>query len=121
MEWKRNSLFRINKQKSHKNAPRNSQVSKSLNVGAKGNRNKLTEAVMNVPHTPGSKLRQMLTEMERGLRINSQVKYSEEFGSTLVDLLVRSEVGCGRVDCFPCKSKKGNCLTQVITYGLCHL
>ena len=76
---------------------------------------------MNVPHTPGSKLRQMLTEMERGLRINSQVKYSEELGSTLEDLLVRdpwSEVGCGRVDCFPCKSKKGNCQKQGITYRI---
>ena len=76
---------------------------------------------MQVPYTPGGKLRAMLTKMEEGLAFKGRVRYAEDLGSTLEGILATDpwrELGCNRPDCFPCKTSKGKCWDQSITYSI---
>ena len=80
------------------------------------------ESIMFVPHTPGGELRRRLTQMEQGLGLTSKVKYVEELGESLQDILVNKDPwgkeGCARGDCLPCRSQRGRCGRQGAIYNL---
>ena len=59
--------------------------------------------------------------MEENLGLKGRVRYVEELGSTLEELLCNPDpVGghCGRTKCFPCRSKEGTCHKQGIVYEI---
>ena len=78
---------------------------------------------MFVPLTKGGQLRKRLTNLEEGLRQPSKVKFVEEMGQAIGDLVVRKDPwgagGCGRPTCFPCQSTPGKCMRQgAVVYTL---
>merc|ERR1711954_216349 len=81
----------------------------------------MTETVMYVPYTPGGALRSKLSKMEEGLNFVSKVRYAEELGSTLESILAKDpwqNVGCERINCFPCMTQKGKCWALSVTYQI---
>ena len=77
----------------------------------------VVESAIFVPHTPGGVLRDRLNKMEEGLNLTGRVKYVEELGSTLQEMLCDPDpwkANCGRTKCFPCRSQEGKCHTQGI-------
>ena len=48
----------------------------------------IVESVMFIPHTPGSKLKNELNKMEEALNFTGKIRYSEQLGSKISDLLV---------------------------------
>ena len=70
------------------------------------------EAVFFIPHTPNSELKKALGEMEEKLGYKTRVKYQEELGRTVSQILVKKDPSpevCGRKDCFSCRWKPGYC------------
>ena len=79
------------------------------------------ESVWFIPHTPDGLLKKELTAMEERLGFSGKVKYVESLGSKISQILCNKnpwKEHCGRVDCFPCMSKGGTCMTQNITYKI---
>ena len=81
----------------------------------------VTGTVVFVPHTPGGVLKQRLNRMEDSMVLNGRVKFVEELGSSLSQLLCspdpwQEECGCSR--CFPCRSKPGRCHSQGVVYTI---
>ena len=76
---------------------------------------------MNIPHTPGGRLKSMLSKMEDGLNFISKVRYTEDLGSTMEDLLAVDpwkSMKCEREECFPCQTQPGKCWNQSVTYQI---
>ena len=76
---------------------------------------------MFIPYTPESTLKSALTRAEASLNYNTRVKYVEELGLTIKAQLVRADPDpkpCGRQDCFPCKTKPGQCMRQNTLYRI---
>ena len=67
-------------------------------------------------------MRKSLTKMEEVLNQPSRVKYVEEMGRAVSDLLVRKDPwakdGCGRDSCLPCRTDKGKCMHQGALYAI---
>ena len=84
-------------------------------------RDKYTEAVFFVPYTSDGILRSSLMKMESKLDFENNVKYSEELGRTVADMLVRKDpepIDCGRQNCFTCRSEAGKCQRQNLIYEI---
>ena len=59
----------------------------------------VVETAIFIPHTPGGALRDRLNKMEEGLDLTGRVKYVEELGSTLQEILCNPDPwknNCGR-------------------------
>ena len=78
------------------------------------------EVVMFVPTTPGSQLKNMLTKMEEGLGLKDRVKYVEEGGTKMIDILGTKDPGkppCGREECTMCQEDPGRCMSKGVVYS----
>ena len=87
--------------------------------------NKEIDTVMFVPHTPGDVLAQRLQEAEDKFvenRPGGKVKMVARGGIAIKDLLCNknpwSSEGCGRDNCFVCRSKPGRCQREGAVYTL---
>ena len=49
----------------------------------------VTEAIMLIPHTPGGQLKKELKNVEEALKFKGWIRYSEDLGSKVSDLLVK--------------------------------
>ena len=79
----------------------------------------VVETAVFVPHTPGSLLRSKLSTMEEGLNFRGRVRYVESLGSSVADILVKSDPwgqACGREKCLPCMTAPGKCMLQSVVY-----
>ena len=79
----------------------------------------ITESVMFIPHTPGSLLKSELNKIEEALNFNGRIRYCEELGSKISDLLVKDtpwESHCGRLNCMTCIDKLSQCYNQSVVY-----
>ena len=86
-----------------------------------GQKEKETESIFFIPYTPGSTLKQKLTEMEEKLDYPTKVRFVEKLGQTLAESLMggTGKGHCGRVNCFPCRSgHEGQCTNQNVTYEI---
>ena len=63
-----------------------------------------------------------LSKMEQGLGFSGRVKYVEEIGSTLEDIITTKDPWgkdpCGRKWCFSCQTDPGKCTRQGIVYHI---
>ena len=88
--------------------------------------NKYTEAIVFVPHTPEGELRKNLIQMEKNIGFKSNVRYVEELGTSVVDLLCKKDPKpqhCGCQGCMNCTTKPGQCTRRNVVYritcGMC--
>ena len=83
---------------------------------------KQVESIFFIPYTEGSRLKARLTEMERKQPYERKLKFVEQMGSSVGDILVKKDIGggaCGRQDCFPCTSgDTGKCMNQGVVYQI---
>ena len=87
----------------------------------KGGLPPVVETAVFIPHTPDGVLKKRLNEMEEKMGLNGRVKYVEELGSTLGDILCVPDPWkgiCGRPKCFPCQSSEGKCHAQGVVYTI---
>ena len=80
-----------------------------------GGSSKYIEAVLFIPHTPEGTLRASLNSLEAGLRFKTRIKYVEQQGRTVAEMLVRKDptpFNCGRDTCFTCLTSPGVCTRQ---------
>ena len=76
---------------------------------------------MFIPHTPGSLLKSELNKIEEALNFNGRIRYCEELGSKISDLLVKDtpwESHCGRLNCMTCIDRPGQCYKQSVVYKM---
>ena len=76
---------------------------------------------MFVPATPGGLLRKMLIQMEENLEYPGRVKYVEQLGSTIEDILATKDPWggpCGIERCLLCQNKPGKCNRQGVVYRI---
>ena len=108
------------RQKEHKEHPGVHRKHKQMNKDEQVIKNKsVVESVMFIPHTPGSTLKNELNKMEEALNFTGRVRYCEELGSKISDLLVRTapwDSHCGRLECLTCRDRPGQCYKQNVVY-----
>ena len=62
-----------------------------------------------------------MNKMEEGMSLTGRVKYVEELGSTLQEILCNQDPwknNCGRPKCFPCRSQEGKCHAKGVVYSI---
>ena len=71
-----------------------------------------------VPYTPEGELKRRLQKREDEMKFKLRLKYIEKLGSTVADMLTRSDSvrnPCGR-DCQMCSTKPGDCTKKGVVY-----
>merc|ERR1711954_257905 len=77
------------------------------------------ESILFIPLTQDSTLKKKLTELERNSTFRSKFKYVETSGVSLIWALGNLDPWkehCSRENCFGCKTKPGDCMTQGVVY-----
>ena len=78
----------------------------------------IIEAVMYVPATPGGELRMMLIKMEEKIAFPGRVKYMDNVGYTIKDIMANKDPWKNRENCLQCENKPGKCKRPVVVYSL---